>query len=122
MLRSELKKIIKECLIEILVDGLKTNNLTEHIEKRKILLKNKKEVFKENKNNKINNNQNIDQNNDNVMSSIFSDTANTTLRAQESVFANTTGDVAQKAAANLTPEQISKLVGGDVNRWNKLAF
>ena len=120
MLRSELKKIIKECLIEILVDGLKTNNFTEHLEKRKVLSK-EKEIFKENKNNN-NNKINNTQNNDSIMSSIFSDTANTTLRAQESVFANTTGDRAQKAVSNLTPEQISNLVGGDISTWNKLAF
>lgn len=125
--KSALKEVIKECLIEILAEGLSsgnTNTLQENFNSHKSRPA-KSQVPKKvkNKNFDVNTKTTIKSvTNDPVMSSIFADTAKTTLQEQigaEKHGIVQGGDMAQNAVASSNPEE---LFGESSSNWANLAF
>ena len=134
LLRSELKEIVKECLVEILSEGLMNNNSRESLNSRKVNesyrskkshLDNisygaKKRVKKERK---INTNLTKDP----IMNEILADTAASTLHEQISADRNKgmaavaqQGDDAAKIVNRSNPED---LFGEEAaGKWASLAF
>ena len=134
--KSELKEIIKECLIEILAEGLgsgSSNTLQESTRYKKTKkierVKKQKKSYLDNisYNTSTNQNSNIQTNitKDPILNSILADTAKTTLREQatagrgKSVPVSIAGDKAAKAVDKSNPET---LFGKASNKWASLAF
>lgn len=135
MTKSELKELIKECLMEILVEGVGTNlhTLVENTKTRKVKTKThkplstRKAVGPRTARKKMIDEQlqsNIKElTPDPVMASIFADTAMTTLAEQNTSphnFARNSSraeDEAAAAAKKMNPMQLE----GSGN-WAKLAF
>ena len=146
--RSSLKLIVKECLVEILQEGLSGTESTNFISESSNGLKRPKRRSAPRRNaldliqhsaSEKNKNQDFDKrikNNvssmtdDPVLSDILSDTAKTTLQEQFSADrkgpsgtilpSSANGDVAARAVAASSPEDI---FGNDVSsKWAKLAF
>lgn len=125
--KSALKEVIKECLIEILAEGLSsgnTNTLQENFnsfESKPVKRQAPKKV--KNKNFDANTKSTIKSvTNDPVMSSIFADTAKTTLQEQigaEKHGIVQGGDMAQNAVSISNPEE---LFGESSSNWANLAF
>ena len=132
--RSSLKSLVKECLVEILSEGLSETSsmMVESAPKRKKATRKKAPAARRPAldtvkfDNAVENSvQHLTQ--DPVMSSIFADTARTTLQEQLSedgraghgaqVFAH--GDPAAKAVASADPQD---LFGGASANWAALAF
>jgi len=137
LLRSELKEIVKECLVEILSEGLMNNKDVSPVSLQQTGIResnrrkrnhldnisyNKKKINKRKKP-KINTNLTKDP----IMNEIFADTANSTLQEQVSAdrksgmaaVANQ-GDAAAKLVNKSTPE---KLFGEEAaSKWASLAF
>ena len=125
--KSALKEVIKECLIEILAEGLSsgnTNTLQENFnsfESKPVKRQTPKKV--KNKNFDANTKTAIKSvTSDPIMSSIFADTAKTTLQEQigaEKHGIVQGGDMAQNAVASSNPEE---LFGETSSNWANLAF
>lgn len=134
LLRSELKEIVKECLVEILSEGLMSNHSKNNYNSKKVneLHNNKKSYLdnisydnkkREQKERKINTNLT----NDPLMNEILADTAMSTLHEQisadrskgMSVVAQQ-GDDAAKIVDRSNPEDLfgEKAAG----KWASLAF
>ena len=131
LLRSELKSIVKECLIEILSEGLlgdsqgsiKENKIDSPRKKRNSLgyldkIRQKKK--KSNINTNLSNNP--------IMNEIFADTAKSTLQEQvnadnknnmASLAVATQGDQAARIVDQKSPEDI---FGDSADKWASLAF
>tara|TARA_B100001094_G_C18179304_1_gene799842 strand:- start:486 stop:893 length:408 start_codon:yes stop_codon:yes gene_type:complete len=120
--RTVLKSLVKECLVEILSEGLvgssekiqesknRTVRKPQPVKKRKIV---KKDIIPETITNITD---------DPLMQSIFADTARTTLQEQASAENNprvTTGDSAARMADSSDP---TELFGEAASNWATLAF
>jgi len=136
--KSSLKGLIKECLIELLSEGLSTspNALKESINDTSFLSKSKsntnqqntKSTKKQNKNPRFEDNakqtiKNVTS--DPVMAEIFADTANNTLQEQiqaegKSAKTSVYGDNAAKAMDTI--DDLSDIFGDATSNWANLAF
>ena len=128
--RSVLKGIVKECLIELLAEGLTKGNVSELNES--VLLKSKSSSLKSTEPKKIKN-KNFDENtknvinqttNDPIMASILADTAKTTLQEQTDAdrsnrFTAKSNDSYSKIANDSDPME---LFSGSSSNWADLAF
>lgn len=122
--RNTLKEIVKECLVEILAEGLSGNKsqLKESYRKntseiRSIPKKKPNPSFKKNATNIVNS-----VTNDPIMASIFSDTAETTLQEQTSAEHRSPvvgGDTASQIASQNDPKD---LFSESSQNWAALAF
>jgi hypothetical protein len=127
--KNQLKGIVKECLVEILSEGIQlTDNIVENkapVKKNSRKKKKKNQNFENNVNNTINT-----MTKDPVLASIFEDTAKTTLQEQynTSVAYNPNspnssdtnapvGDISTQIASELDPEELP-----GAENWAKLAF
>ena len=145
LLRSELKSIVKECLVEILSEGLSSkSNLNEsgNYERQSIINSNnaRKKTNKhisyldkisyDNAEREKSNNipiQNTNLTSDPILNSLLADTAKTTMQAQiaaesrkGSMSITEGADLATIQANNSTPED---LFGAEsAGKWAKLAF
>jgi hypothetical protein len=139
--KDDLKFIVKECLIEILSEGLSSENslrLSEGVRGNKNSKKNtqistKKKSYLDNISygDKSKKNKNIRTNisDNSVLNEIFADTAQNTLQEQIAAESHKSRNVAMpgrnsdnasKIVANHTPEEI---FGGDAaSKWSQLAF
>jgi hypothetical protein len=121
LLRSELKSIVKECLVEILSEGLsgnKKNIIEENVASPK---QSKKKLIKKRK---ININTNLTS--DPVLNELLADTAKSTLheqisadRGSNSSIISSQGDTAAKLVNNSSPDE---LFAGMSDKWASLAF
>lgn len=125
LIRSELKTIVKECLIEILSEGLLSeDNKKKAPQKSSQLKKNKRKKYMQPivKENKKSVNTNLTD--DPILNEMLADTAKNTLLEQvgadnaKNIIA-IQGDSAAKAADNSTP---SELFGEASENWASLAF
>ena len=134
--RSMLKSIVKECLVEILAEGITGGDVEElnesfeetkprlmpRIQEEKVRHSRKKvtnESFKENTQRAISK-----ATSDPVMAELLADTAMTTLQEQNSAdssnrFAGRPTDSASQLVAENDP---SELFGGAASNWAQLAF
>ena len=134
LLRSELKTIVKECLVEILSEGLLHNS--ETVNAGKAMARTKTSTKKRNnlsylneikkKKKKANINTNLSD--DPIMNEIFADTARSTLQEQvgadsknsmASLAVSTQGDQAARIVDQKNPEDI---FGDSADKWASLAF
>jgi hypothetical protein len=124
--RGDLKGIVKECLIEILAEGLLADGATQMLE-TPTRSKRKKSAPKK-RAPRVQNDQIIqeavsDLTDDPIMSEIFSDTARGTLQeqleAESSGMGAVSGDSAARQAAYADP---SDLFGESSEKWAALAF
>ena len=125
--KTLLKNLIKECIVEVLAEGLgnSTTELNENIKTSNLKRNtNTKKVKNENFEKSIKNTtQNITG--DPVMADIFADTARTTLQeqvaadSQKSKFVANGGDAASQAVAN---SDLGDLFGDATSNWANLAF
>ena len=134
--KGDLKYIVKECLIEILTEGLLSNNkpLRENKSKKQRKVQSNKKnsshldniVYGKNKKSKPNIKTNIS--NDNVLNEIFADTAQHTLQEQIAADSHRSraamtpaagADTASKIVSSHSPEEI---FGDAASKWSKLAF
>lgn len=130
--RNTLKEIVKECLVEILAEGLsesKTQDLQENFNKfsrpskpsRPRVVENKKK--KENKSFKSNTTKAINAvTSDPVMASIFADTAETTLQEQISAEGRPPVAGKDKASQIVSQNEPQEIFGEAANNWASLAF
>lgn len=129
--KSSLKSLIKECLIEVLQEGINLNEIPPASAPRKTKLResrNKKPKSRQSHLDNIKFDKNVEQTaksftDDPVMQSIFSDTAKTTLQEQFAATRSTPhvppgADSATLKAAASDPLD---LFGGS-NNWASLAF
>lgn len=127
--KTLLKNLIKECIVEVLAEGLgnSTVELNESI-KTKTTNLNKSVNIKKVKNESFENNiQSTTQNitTDPIMAEIFADTARTTLQeqvaadSQKAKFVASGGDIAAQAVANT---DLGDLFGDATSNWANLAF
>ena len=122
--RNTLKEIVKECLVEILSEGLsgdgrqlKENTARKSIQKKSAPKRRLNPNFKKNTDNVVNS-----VTSDPVMASIFSDTAQTTLQEQTSAENRSPvvgGDTASQIASQNNP---TELFGESSQNWAALAF
>ena len=125
--KALLKNLIKECIVEVLAEGLgnsttelnesiKTSNLKRNTKTKKV----KNENFEKSIQDKT---QGITE--DPVLAEIFADTARTTLQeqvaadSQKSKFVANGGDAASQAVAN---SDLGDLFGDASSNWANLAF
>ena len=133
LLKSELKEIVKECLVEILSEGLspKKNKITAVSSKRKKkITENKKSrhLDKISYKPKRKSNLKTDLTEDPVMNQIFADTAKSTLQEQVSADSRrpmnsqvmSQGDQAAKIVNKNSPEDLFGQETAD--KWASLAF
>lgn len=128
LFKSELKSIVKECLIEILSEGLlpkKQSNITSsRINTKNVTMsENKKLLMKQKTKNKA---VKMDTNltNNDILNEMLLDTAATTLQEQRSAERNKSpmvvgNDPVARAVAESTPEEI---FGEQSSKWASLAF
>lgn len=141
--KDDLKFIVKECLIEILAEGLsnKTSRLSESRKKRSYAKAKDKSIKKSpayldnivygSKEKQVRKSPNIKTNisDNSVLNEIFADTAQNTLQEQIAAenhksrnysMPGPNADNATKIVASHAPEEI---FGGDAaSKWSKLAF
>jgi hypothetical protein len=138
--KNDLKDIVKECLVEILAEGLGGNrsSLKEAINKKKKLKPvTKKSAYKysppdeygdipQTNNKKESINTNITS--DSILNEMLADTAKSTLREQlaadssrgRMAYSPSQGDAATKLMAQNNPED---MFGADMaSKWSQLAF
>lgn len=135
--KSVIKQIVKECLVEILSEGIGAQKPAPRKSKETSYRKNKKEKYVddadygeiprvyESKRKMPRINTNIT--NDSVLNEILADTAKSTLKEQMAADTKSgmaaiasQGDQAAKIVANSNPEDI---FGGDAaSKWSQLAF
>ena len=125
--KTLLKNLIKECIVEVLAEGLgnsatelnesiKTSNLKRNTKAKKV----KNENFEKSIQDKA---QGITE--DPVLAEIFADTARTTLQeqvaadSQKAKFVANGGDAASQAVAN---SDLGDLFGDATSNWADLAF
>ena len=125
--KALLKNLIKECIVEVLAEGLgnsttelnesiKTSNLKRNTKTKKV----KNENFEKSIQDKT---QGITE--DPVLAEIFADTARTTLQeqvaadSQKAKFVANGGDAASQAVAN---SDLGDLFGDATSNWADLAF
>ena len=125
--KTLLKNLIKECIVEVLAEGLgnsttelnesiKTSNLKRNTKTKKV----KNENFEKSIQDKT---QGITE--DPIMAEIFADTARTTLQeqvaadSQKAKFVANGGDAASQAVAN---SDLGDLFGDATSNWADLAF
>lgn len=131
LLRSELKSIVKECLIEILSEGI-LGNTKSTIKENKIDSPRKKRnslgYLDKIKQKKKKPNINTNLSDDPIMNEIFADTARSTLQEQVgadsknnmgSLAVATQGDQAARIVDQKSPEDI---FGDSADKWASLAF
>ena len=128
--KSFLKEIVKECLVEILSEGVnfkkekvveenyktksRNRNVTNMLPNREVI----NEKFEENSKNII-----AKATNDPVMAEIFADTASTTLQEQLSAESGKQSVVHVDNVSKLVAESNpSELFGEASNNWAELAF
>jgi hypothetical protein len=132
--RNMLKNIVKECLVEILAEGISGGDVEELNENFYSQSKNKKQkpAIKNSKINKVVN-TNFEEKtrklisqatNDPIMASLLEDTANTTLQEQNTAdrpnkFAAKPTDVYSQAVSESDPME---MFSGVSNNWAALAF
>ena len=127
--RSDLKSLVKECLVEILAEGISSEALLEskQTKKRKIKTSPEREFLSRKKSldnisfESATKNASKNLTDDPIMQAIFSDTAKTTL--QEQLSANnkpavTGGDRASQIMSQVNPEDIFE----GTSNWASLAF
>ena len=137
ILRSELKSIVKECLVEILTEGLLGQNLNESKNNDMRLKKTKKrnnrnklsylDKIKKNKNNFPRKKIRTDLTDDPILNEILADTADSTLTEQSAAegrdrhnkLVSVQGDSAAKIVDQANPES---LFGESADKWASLAF
>ena len=134
--KSLLKEIVKECLVEILAEGISGGNvtsLTESIEKtsntsrKSNIMKNMLPTKKKVKNERFESNLDSVISNttkDPIMAELLADTAKTTLQEQNTAdhpnkFAAKATDNASRVVADSNPEE---LFGEAASSWAQLAF
>lgn len=136
--RSMLKSIVKECLVEILAEGLTggdTQELNESLERRHLESPQKKSRMMSEKSSSLNKvvNPNFEEKtrqiissatSDPIMASLLEDTAKTTLQEQNSAdspnkFTAKPTDSYSQAVSESDPME---LFGGASNNWASLAF
>lgn len=136
LLRSELKSIVKECLVEILAEGLESNsnyNRSNQVKKRVQESKSNVDLnqrrshldnihYGKKKENKLK--TNLTENP--ILNDILADTAVSTLTEQASAevrrgsaAVSAQGDIAAKTVDRSSPEE---LFGGVSDKWASLAF
>ena len=125
--KTLLKNLIKECIVEVLAEGLgnSTTELNESIKTSSLKRNTKaKKVKNENFEKSIQNKtQGITE--DPVLAEIFADTARTTLQeqvaadSQKAKFVANGGDAATQAVAN---SDLGDLFGDATSNWADLAF
>lgn len=120
--RNQLKGIVKECLLEILSEGLASETSQPAPRKRVTRRRNPEPIRNENFDTAVN--ESVTGLTDNpVMAEIFADTARTTLQEQmgaESAGPMATGgDTASRQMANSDPGEV---FGEASSRWASLAF
>ena len=127
LMRSELKSIVKECLVEILSEGLlyQEKNLAESAPKKR-KTKKKRPSYLDKINFNSGNKINANITNDPILNEVLSDTANTTLVEQINADKNNhmsaisaQGDAAAKIVNDSSPEDI---FGEASDKWASLAF
>jgi len=114
--RSKLKSVVKECLVEILSEGLQGNtsklNERKNLETRRTL----EEKALQEKRNKLETSIETtvsSMTNDSMMKSILADTARTTLQEQMS----------HESGGSSSPGiNIDQIFNESENNWSKLAF
>jgi hypothetical protein len=118
--RNQLKGLVKECLIELLAEGLLSES--DRPKKRQQSVMAEQATHNTEFENNISSTVN-ELTSDPMLASIFDDTARTTLQEQlgaESAGPMATGgDRASKAMANSDPDEV---FGDAANRWASLAF
>ncbi len=126
MTRNQLKVIIKECLVEMLTDGMKSSTVSEsQLSKRQPPTQTPRQPVRQNVKSQ---HENVIKQvtNDPVMAAIFADTMQTTLVEQVSAdrnkqLASIGGDVASRAMASV--EDPTEVFGEDMTaKWNAAAF
>jgi len=136
--RSMLKSIVKECLVELLAEGLSggdAESLSENIERRprKSIPSESQNDAYSNFNNQMKVNASFKENtkqvisnatSDPIMASLLEDTAKTTLQAQNSAdrpnqFTAKPADTYSQAVSESDPME---MFGGASNNWAALAF
>ena len=126
LLRSELKKIVKECLVEILAEGIGVDS--KPAENKQIFQKRSVAKPKKEKKFKLKESFKTDITGDAVLNELLADTAKSTLHEQMSAEGNGRhqmldskgGDAASKIAAEHTPEE---MFGNETtDKWASLAF
>ena len=140
LLRSELKSIVKECLVEILSEGLSGNQTslkesykTKDISKKTQTRKTRKKKLSYLDKIKVGNNNQKDRNiktdltDDPILNEILADTANSTLteqiaaegRDRNNHLVSVQGDSAARIVNSASPED---LFGDSADKWASLAF
>ena len=142
--KNDLKDIVKECLIEILAEGLISSNsrLTESSQKKKSKKQElKTEMLRRPALDTISYSKDLNQtapvrkpnintniSNDSVLNEIFADTAASTFQAQmaaESRRSNMSADIAaqgDQAAKIVAANNPEDIFGDSASKWSKLAF
>lgn len=125
LLRSELKSIVKECLVEILSEGL-FNQDTNKINENKSILSSPEPRKTKKIRKKKNKNINTRLTDDPIINEMLAETATSTLNEQiladsKNPVALTAmqGDTAAKIVDNTSPED---LFGDASDKWASLAF
>ena len=129
MSRSKLKELIKECIVEVLSEGIGASNLSESSAMRtKPKMPQARKTARSRALDSIKFDQRVNEaassiTSDPVMQSIFSDTAKTTLQDQLQHASSTPSvpigaDAATRAAALSSPEDLFE----GASNWAALAF
>lgn len=120
--RSVLKSLVKECLVEILSEGLVRSN--SQVQESKAPVTNtrkqaprKKKIIEESIPETIKG-----MTNDPLMQSIFADTAKTTLKEQMSAETNPKVVAGDKMSRFVAESDPTELFGEAANNWAHLAF
>jgi hypothetical protein len=121
--RTILKSLVKECLVEILSEGLVgASNQIEESKKAKprkaVPRANKKRIIKEDVIPETIKNMTDDP----LMQSIFADTAKTTLQEQTSAERNPRVVASDSVSRNVDRSEPTELFGEAANNWATLAF
>ena len=124
--RSVLKSLVKECLVEILAEGLvDSNRQIQESKKRKTQPKRKKTVKQVLKTESVsqeipNTIKNVTS--DPLMQSIFADTAKTTLVEQQAADSNKRVVAGDRISQAVDQNDPTELFGEAANNWAALAF
>jgi hypothetical protein len=127
--KNDLKDIVKECLIEILAEGIvrsgSKKTLKESINKKQILGKPKKTINQNISNIRKSPNINTTLTSNNILNEMLMDTAETTLQTQlaaESKKSLVLPPNADKAAKIVDASDPIELFGEQSGKWAQLAF
>ncbi len=125
--RSVLKSLVKECLVEILSEGLVgSNKAIQESKKKRQLSRNKSQPVK-----RILKKESVSQEipdtirgvtSDPLMQSIFADTAKTTLVEQQAADNNKRVVAGDRISQTVDKNDPSELFGEAANNWAALAF